>query len=180
MTREITHVPPQDEMTILAMIAREDSYSEIAEKFDISKATITNIKNRNPDTLKILKEQLLTHRLNQASGILEKTNRAIEKRLDESENFENELFELQRQYRDGEIEEKVFELRVRKLQKLNISELTSISREMHSQSKTSGSGDTPPMNPQDAQEYLVKLAKGLESGDEVVLERLVFSKREQA
>lgn len=169
-------VPPQDEMQILARVVRGDSYDSIATDFSISKGTITNIKNRNPETLAILQENLLAHRQTQASSILEKANKAIDKRIDESEEFDTKLAELQRQYRDGEIDEDVFRVRVNKLQRLSITELTSVSREMHAQSKTQNPDERPAMNPNETKEYLVNLAKGLESGDEVVLERLIFKK----
>lgn len=176
---EITHVSPQDEMQILALIARGGmSFEKIAEKFNTTQPTITNIKKRNPDTLAILKENLVNHRTTMATAILDKANKAIEKKLDDSEAYDSKVVELRQEWIEGAITEEEYNARLRGLQKLTVTELTSISREMHSQTKSDGPDKTPPMNPGEAQAYLVELAKGLESGDEVVLERLVFTKKE--
>ncbi len=159
------------------MVARGDRYEDIAPKFNITPGTITDIKQRNPDTLAILKENLMTHRVSQATKILDKANKAIEQKLDESESFDDKVQAINQEWAEGVITDEERNAKLRVLSKLTISDLTSISREMHNQSKTEGEDKPPPLTPQESQQYLVDLAKGLESGDAVVLERLVFRKQ---
>lgn len=178
MSTEITHVSPQDEMRILAMIVRGDQQKAIAAEFGLTEGTITNIKKRNPETLAMLKEQFTSHRVSQAVSILDKANKAIEKKLDDSELYDDKIAEIRQEFVEGVITEEERDARLRALQKLTVAELTSISREMHSQTKTEGPDKAPPMNAVEAQAYLIDLAKGLEVGDEIALERLVFTKKE--
>lgn len=174
----MTRVATQDEMQILARIVRGDSRKDIAQAFGITEAVVTNIKKRNPDTIKVMQEQILSHRISHASRILGKANLEIEQRLDESDQFDDKLEDLKRQHDDGELSDKEYQHRLRNLNKLTVADLTSISREMHSQTKT-GDGDGTPNDPRVNQTYLVELAKALESGDEVVMERLIFNPKTQ-
>lgn len=176
---ELTHVRPQDEMQILALIARGDmTFEKIGEKFGVAQSTVSYIKKNNPDTLQILKDQLTNHRISQAATILDKANKAIEKKLDESDSYEDKLAEIDDQWREGVIDDDERNAKLRALQKLTVAELTAISREMHSQTKTDGPDKSPMMNPGDAKEYLIELAKGLEDGDEIALERMIFRKKD--
>jgi hypothetical protein len=172
-------IATQDEMQILARIARGDTQLQISKDFNVSKDTITAIKKRNPDTLALIKEQVLSHRVSMASRIIGKANMAIEKRIDDSEEFDDKVTELTKEYNDGELNQDEYEIKLRALNKLTVTELVSISKEMHAQTKKDPENPNADNNPADNQAYLVALAKALETGDEVVLERLIFTPKRE-
>lgn len=151
-----------DEIKAVALLARGDSNASVARETGISESSIKNIKERNADTLQVIRAELVARETKKAKKLLDRSHELIEKRLDnESTTFENRD-KLQEKYDDGEITNSQYLQGLRSLPMLTLTELTALSKEMFNQSQveegkptsiSAGTGTTP----QDAKSRLRQL-----------------------
>ena len=166
------------EMKALAMLVRGDTYQSIADEVGISVMSVKNIKDRNPDTLQIMKDKLVDARITSAAKILGKSHRLIESRLDKIEDDDDKRRELDLMFSNGEIEEKEWRQRKAILRDATIGELTSVSREMFNQSQTSESETGKLAGSQGANQYVLDIAEAIKSGDTIKLQQIIFNPKD--
>lgn len=164
------------EMKILAMLVRGDTHRSIAEAMGLNVNTITTIKKRNPDTLKIMREKLSEAHANSAAKILTKSRKLLESKLDQLQSDDDKRLELVRQYEDGEIDHEEFDIKLRTLKQATLSELTGVSREMFNQNQVENQQPTSIVgNSHEQKKQLVDLVRAIESGNEVELQKIIFN-----
>jgi hypothetical protein len=167
------------EMKILAMIVRGDTHRSIAEEMNINVNTVTAIKKRNPDTIKIMREKLAEKQISSAQKILTKSRRLMESKLDQYESNEDKRLEIMRQFEDGEINHKEMTQELAKYPTGSLTELTAVSREMFNQNQVENNKPTSiPGNSSEQKQQLVDLVRAIESGDEVKLQQIIFNPKD--
>lgn len=163
-----------DEVKAVALLARGDSNAAVARQTGISESSIANIKERNADTLAVIRAELVARETKQAKKLLDRSHKLIESRLDnETTTFDNRE-KLQEKYDAGEITNSQYLQGLRALPMLTLTELTALSKEMFNQSQveegkptsiSAGTGNTP----QDAKSRLEQLLQLMRDNDEVTL-----------
>lgn len=167
------------EMKILAMIVRGDTHRSIAEEMNINVNTVTAIKKRNPDTIKIMREKLAEKQISSAQKILTKSRRLMESKLDQYESNEDKRLEIMRQFEDGEINHKEMTQELAKYPTGTLTELTAVSREMFNQNQVENNKPTAISgNSSEQKQQLVDLVRAIESGDEVKLQQIIFNPKD--
>lgn len=133
------------------MLARGDTKTKIHETTGIPIASISNIKKRNPEALAVIEQRILDHNTIKAQELLDKANNIIEQKLDN--------------VAEG-------------LEKSSLTELTSVSREMHSQAKQGAESEKTSPNPQSTEDQLKSIVRALEKGDEIELLKITTKTRD--
>lgn len=168
----------QTEMKALAMLVRGDTHKSIGQELGISAQTVVKIRDRNPDTLAIMKNKLVEKQISNAAKILDKSHRLLDDQLSQVEDAEQVRREARREYIDGLIDKKEFDARLRMLPKASISDLTSVSREMFNQSQIEqGKPTSISGNPDEAKKQFLDLAEAIKAGDEVKLQQIIFNEK---
>lgn len=166
----------ETQLQVLALLARGDTYSKISEQMKIPVSTIQGVKERNPGALENIKDKLLSHKISTSKKILAKSQELIEHKLDKAISSEVSREDALKQYQDGLIDYDEYQKLTFALVDISITELNSLAREAFHQSQIQ---DGKPTNisstPIEAREELMALARALESGDEVTLERIVWN-----
>lgn len=157
------------ETKIVALLARGDTYTEIQGQIEggVSLVTIGAVKKRNKENLMIIAEKMAIKAAEDASSIKLKANKLISARLDVDGLDQEVLDHAKAQYLADEISWATYERIVNKSRAASITELVTVSKEMHHQS---AEGDTPPANASD----LAALAAAIRSGDSLKITQLVF------
>jgi hypothetical protein len=164
-----------EELKIVALLARGDTYEEIRNYFKENNwrvpnnATILNVKNRNKENLDLIKVRILEKEAEDAVAIKKKANSLLKKRLDRNELETEVLTKASQQFADGEIDAKEFSDIKKRVKEISVVELVAVSREMHTQSKaTDEIQNTAPKD-------LSELVKAIKSGDEIKLQQIIFN-----
>lgn len=180
-TKGIPTTPMETEMKVLAMMVRGDRQEDIAKEVGLNRTTVIEIKKRNQETLDIMRAKLADHRLGQATKILDKANKAIERRVDRQIEADTQLDRIRKRFEAGEIDITEYRQQIAGLEKTTLTELVAVSKEMHSQAKTEMETlKNPAGSPQETKQRLIDLVEAIKAGDEVALERIVFKKAEVA
>lgn len=162
-----------EESHVLALIARGDKVpqiqAEMKAKFetDVSRFVINRIKKTNQANLIAIQNK--AQRISDANAfkIKQKANTLIEKKLDNEATHAELLTKASQDYIDGNISHKDYTELVKSLKSLSVGELTTISKEMHTQAQE---------QPQETStEHMKRLAEAIENGDEVKLREIVFN-----
>lgn len=164
---------PQQELEIVARIARGDKYAEIAEDYSCSLTTIGEVKKRNPKALAIIQSRMVEHEAHEAIQIKKKANSILRRKLDRIEKDEDRAEQLYQSYMNGHLSLDEYERASRRLAKTTLTELTAVSKEMNSQAKEDGEGGNA--NPAETQAHLQAIMAALEKGDTVTLQQLVLT-----
>lgn len=171
------------EMKVVAYMARGDTYEVIRQAiFDEfgqrpSKGVLSAIKKRNQTSLSVIKEAVLEREKNDATNILNKTNRLMQRKLGSHERAMQQYEEYEEQFRLGNLTASDFKFLSEQLDIPNLNVLTSVSKEMYHQAKGDPADDAA-LATTSPQEKLKELQAVLEENDEIRLERIVFAKRE--
>jgi hypothetical protein len=163
----------EEETKILALIVRGDTYSEIQKIMEkehrhVTQVTITKVKQRNKKNLEIIKARMQAKAETDAMALKDKANKILDKKLDRSEATEDILAKAQADYLDKKIEFKEYMEIIRTQREVSITELVSVSKEMHNQSKED---EATPVDKKD----ITALVQAIKSGDEVTLNQLIFN-----
>lgn len=163
----------EQEQTIVALLARGDSYSEIKKHMlangrSVNKNTISVVKKRNMSSLTIIKEKQLTKALNDAQAIKNKANTQLSQRLDASAKAEEAISKATKDYMSGLIDHDEFTRVVKSAKTATIQDLVSVSREMHNQSL-----EEPK---EEEKRDMQALIDAIKSGNEVTLNQMIFNK----
>ena len=184
-----TRLSTDQKLRALAYIARGDTLSQVAghmlEEFDvtITESALSQLKKNHADTTDKMQTSLSESAAEDADALLKKTRRMLSVRLDRAERDANELAEVDRQYREGNIKS-VEEYRRKKagLLKISIAELTNVSKTMHAQTVKVPElppGATPGALPAGggAQNpaQLEALLNAIKDGNHVEIQRIVFN-----
>lgn len=171
-----------DEVRVVALLAQGAKYREIIEDFrsrgkTMTYGTVSKVKKRNRANLDVIGQKMLMKELADARSLHVKSHQLLKRKLDRALNPEDELEDLKQRWQDGDMTEQEYTHLSRQIidSEPSISELVSISKEMHSQSTKEP--EPPAVN---AAEDLHKLVQAIQSGDTVTLERLVFNADEQS
>lgn len=156
------------ETKIVMLLARGDEYKDIMKQVDVSVNTITKVKRRNKDNLALIAEKVMEKALDDAAASKQKANKIISKRLDRDETNAEVLAKAQQDWIDDKITFKELEAVMRRFKEIGITELVTVSKEMHAQTSK---GDDTPSSPKD----LATLAAALASGDEVRITQAIFN-----
>lgn len=160
------------------MLARGDTYRAIGDELGITPMSVKNIKDRNPDTLQIMKTKLIDNKITSAAKILSKSHKLIEGRLDQIEDDDGRRRELDLMLENDEIDQKEWRTRRSVLRDASINELTSVSREMFSQSQIEQGKPTNISGNQEASQYMLDITEAIKSGDTVKLQQIIFNPKE--
>lgn len=143
-------------------------------KVELAKKTLTDIKKRNYEALEEQQRAIIRREAATAAGIHGKTNSMLYKRLEKAEEDTDTLWDLEQQYRNGDINDEEFYRQVSRLRDVSIEQLLKVSKEMYAQSGASAEpgvnsgGDIDPSQAKD-------LVNALQNSDAVELQRIVFS-----
>lgn len=172
-------IPVAMEMRIVAYLARGDKHIDIVDHIEaefgerLAKNTISVVKTRNESALKIIKDSIIKDEIATAQKLRDKTNKIIDRRLDTAEKDLQTLESLEHQFRKGHINYKEYSDALSKIKIPTLTELTSVSKEMHNQAQDEASkeGDGAKDN-KDIWDVLRK-------GDDIELQRIVFGVKEE-
>lgn len=176
-------IPVEKEIKIVAMIARGDTQTQIAEVMEVHPVTVANIKKRNAEVLKMIQSKMIAHQAKLASQNLEKANELIKKRLHNAEHFDQEMAKIELEYESSEKtkeDDANYRAKMANLRRsldITLTELTGVSREMHSQAKADIASDIP-KDPEQAKAHLAALVEAINNGDEVVLQQITLNPKE--
>ncbi len=134
------------QLKALAMFARGDTYKKISEALTIPMSTLQAIKDRNSVALSTIQNKLVEHEVSQAKKLLAKSQKLIEKQLDQAEDGEKDI---------------------------SITELNAVQKEAFHQSQVESGLPTSISSQGDAKEQLMQLAEAIKQGDEVELYKMV-------
>lgn len=163
-----------EEMKIVALIARGDTYAQIQEEMKamgrtVTLQTIARAKKRNKENLKIIKTKVVEIEQANALSIKEKANALLQKRLDQVDQETEIVARANKEYLEGDMPHEVYERLMKTMKPTSLPELVSVSKEMHQQSKSEP--DALPTPAKDMQ----ALADAIKSGDEVMLNQMIFN-----
>lgn len=164
-----------EETRIVALLASGSTYETIKAEFkgirNLSDPTIAKVKKRNKENLDMIAERMLQRQEQDAASIKQKANKLIAKRLDQSDEFQDLLNATLDDFKSGKIDYKTYQDKIKAFRTLSVSELVSVSREMHTQSGTEPAKETPHKD-------LQALVAAIRSGDEVRLSEMVFKSKD--
>lgn len=166
-----TPLTPVEETRLVAMIVRGDSYEELKVAIPgrtLSDHTISNLKKRNKENIEVLQQAMAAQEAEDALHIKRKANNLLSKRLDNAEHADTVIIKAQEDYAAGEITFKDYKALVAKHRGITVSELVSVSKEMHNQTITEEAA------PAAVAKDMKLLADAIQSGDEVVLNQIIF------
>lgn len=170
------------ELEIVSMIARGDRYEDIHQETGVAIATVGRVKQRNLTALKKIEQKLAEHKARKTARLLDKTNDLIESKLDKAKTNVDAGEELWQRYQNSEITLREYIDAVKTFEKLTLTELTSVSKEMFSQNKAeeakSGSGGAE-TSKAETQLALNAILEAMEQGDAVTLQQIIFAPKEQ-
>ena len=178
-----TEIDNATEIKAVALLARGDTHQSIADALGISTSTVGKIKQRNQETLASVRGELIKHETRKAKRLLDRTHKLIEDKLDEFEDVNNRRAKYDKMLDDEEITSAEYARLIRTLPTPSLSELTSLAREMFSQSQiedgkpTSIPGGSGGGSSKEAQEQLSALLTQLKDGDEVELIRIMSNSK---
>lgn len=173
----------QTETQVVAMIARGDTHQKIVDwlkeekGIDMSVKTITLVKSRNSETLKFMKSELVKHQTTAATGILEKSRRLIDKKLDRAMTVEEEVKELKKLFKQGKmtLSEYYTNLDIIMKNHLTVTELNALTKESFNQSQIEANKPTSiTSNPAEAKANLERLLIAIKSGDQSEMIKSIF------
>lgn len=164
-----------EETYVVALLARGDRIIDIQAEFEktfertINKATVVNIRKRNAENLEIIRSRTQEKIERDQAAIRNKANAKIDKKLDSDDLAAQVIAKAHSQYINGEIDYSQYSVLLRSVKELSVSELVSVSKEMHLQAS-----DAPgePVNNEDMQ----KLQAAIQAGDTLTLNQLVFKR----
>jgi len=167
---------------LLVMIAKGLTRPQISEAFvtdygiELSEDSISYHKRENLDTIDDIKKTMIEAEVTDAVKLRKKVLRAMDRQLDKVIDDQNEIDILDQEYRDGLIKDDEYRRRKTGLLKLNISALSRISKELHSQDAApAAASDTPALQgPQDPR-ALDALMAAIQRGDTVAMQQLVIT-----
>jgi hypothetical protein len=166
-----------EETKIIALVARGDSYAEIKGIMqdqhgrNLTYGTLQSVKKRNKGNLDKIRDITLAKQNEDAQANNVQANRIIKKQLNNTEMAVDVLTKAGEQYLNDEIDEKEYTSLVKSIKVASLTELVSISKEMHTQAiKPTDNSSSP--------EDLAAIRKALEEGDEVTLNQIIFKKNQ--
>jgi hypothetical protein len=181
--RQHRRVPGNVEAAVVACLARKESHATILDylekEFDYSMAneTITRIRARNEKNITELRKVIILQEATTADQLLGQSHRLIGKQFARVETNMHKLAELDRKLETKEISKIDYDAEVKRLNLPKMNELVSASREMHRQ--VNGDNATPLLpnatGSDQIQAKLEQIKKLVATGDEVVLERIIFN-----
>ena len=190
MNKIVTQTGPKldtpTRMKVLAMMARGEKYATIKrillEDHNIKYSVdgLTKLKTRHSDTLKEMEYMILEKETSDAEAVRAKSLRQLSRKLDKAATDETEIEELDRQWREGEIED-MSEYRRRKagLLKLNVKDLAEISKNMHSQTAGRKGANALPVDPNATPatdpKWVEALMLAVQNGDTIAMQQLIIT-----
>ena len=168
-----TRVPQTKRSEIVAMIARGDKTTAIAASAGVSVAMVSKLRKEEAGAIQAIQDRIQDSKAEVANRVLSKTNQLLEARVDQAVQRDRLRVEYAEQLVTGKIDRKKYNELIRQLPNITTAELTSLSREMFSQS---AKADDAPKNSTEAQkQQLLSMLEQIKEGNEVVLERMVFN-----
>jgi hypothetical protein len=173
--------PMPIQMKVIAYIARGDEYTQIQaqikEEFDrdLAMPTITAIKRRNLEALSIIKSSVIKEEAITAKKLLEQSRALIGTKLTRAEKDAMYLEDQESLFRRGKISLKEYKANIATTHLPTLTELTSVSKEMHHQDEAASQTNNDASKPENAADVW----KMLKEGDDIELQRMVFGKKEE-
>lgn len=173
-------------MKTLAMVARGEQTATILRILNdehgvnYTRDDLSQLKRTNRDTINEMKQMILEAEASEAEQVRVKALRQLSRRLDKASEDEVEIHELDRQYRDGEIELNEYKRLKTGLLKLSVNELTSITKDMHTQSGGKRSTNALPGTPAASDntpdpKWVEALMTAVQRGDTIAMQQLVIT-----
>lgn len=162
----------EDETRIVILLAQNTPYKDIQAEFQgirtLTSKTITKVKRRNEENLKLIEQRLLKRQEQDALSIKQKANKLIDKRLDQTDQETKIVAKANKEYLEGDMPHEEYIRLMKTMKPTTIPELVSVSKEMHNQAT---SEERPPEN---AQKDLQSLIEAINSRDTVEIVKTVF------
>lgn len=167
----------EEEVKIVALLARGDTAEEIQRimKQDhraVSKNAVYAVKKRNKPNLDMIRAKLLEKETSDALANKQNANLVISKRLKREDKSADVVNRAQQDYLAGLIKLEDLVDITKRFKETSLTELVSVSKEMHNQSKEE---DTKAPEARD----LSALVEAIRSGDEVTLSKMTFNKPQE-
>lgn len=163
-------------------MARGDDNKAIVKHFKAEGVVIAHqqlkfLRQANNGLIEKLQVKVAEKHLSTATNILDKSRKLIDKRLDHLAEVEDKRQSAWQRLQAGEITGQEYIEDTKGLPEVALTELNTVSREAFNQSQVeAGKPTSISANPQDAKLQLETLVRAIESGDEVKLQQIVFSK----
>lgn len=189
--REIVSTAPKldtaQKMKVLAMLARGERYATIQSilkkdhDIDYSINSIRLLKKNHAETIAEMEAMIIEREASEAEQIRVRALASVSRKLDRASKDESELAELDRAYRDGELEIAEYKRRKKGLLDLSVTELLSVSKEMYAQTGKGKNASIAPGSPAGGGEGIANpqtlevLMDAIKRGDTVTLQQMVIN-----
>jgi len=166
----------EEETRIVAMLARGDSIIQVQEAMardfrPVNANTVSKVRARNKDNFEIIKARFLEKHESNERAIKEKANKIINKKLDSEEKKTEIIDKARSDYLNEVIDLKEYTEILRRHKETTLTELVTVSKEMHHQSVED------PDKPSDKKD-ISDLVDAIRSGDEVKLQQIIFNEKQ--
>jgi hypothetical protein len=172
---------PTLEAEVVARLARGDAQHKIAAELQLGTSTIARIKERQSQALQVINTKVAQRKMRVTSRILEKAHRQLEKRLDDSENYEQLLEEVELEFAESKKNKEDtahYHAKKASLTKLSTAELVSLTKEMFHQSQVEQGKPTTLVSSSDqstTKQDLEQLLEAIRNGDEVKMLQMTIN-----
>lgn len=183
-----TRLTTDQKLRALALLARGDTLSQVCghllEEFDVtvSESALSQLRKAHRETVDKMQDTLAEAEAADAEALLRKSRQMIGARLARAKRDEHALEEVDRQYREGELDFETYKRRKTGLMKISIGELNNVAKATHTQimrERDPASSDDPELpsgnRSHTTPAHLEALLKAIQAGNTVELQRLVFN-----
>jgi hypothetical protein len=174
-------------MKVLAYMARGERYQAIIDMLQkdhgisYTMGGLSLLRKRHTETISEMERIVLEQEMADTSTIRNKSLKLLNRKLDQASTDELEMAALDQQYRDGNLDLATYKRKKQGLLRLNIKELTEVSREMAAQQrlalgskKNTPGPDALPAGGMDPA-AIEQLTTAIKDGNTVELTKLVFN-----
>lgn len=186
-----TRLTTDQKLRALTLLARGDTLSQTSGHLldeygvTVSESALSQLRKQHTDTISKMQDTMAEAEAADAEQILKKSRKMIGARLARAERDSSELEQLDREYRENEIDYSEYKRKKATLMKISINELNNIAKATHTQimrerggdppdpSKTLPPGSTPALGSTPA--HLEALLNAIKAGNTVEIQRLVFN-----
>lgn len=171
-------------MQVFALLARGDTAAQINDFLDkryglsLAASSISEMKTKHADTIEEMRSHIQATELVEVDSLMQKSRRILNRKLDRADRDMSELEELDRQYREKEIDSAEYKRQKATLMNVSITEIAMVSKNLHDQTKKAGDDDTPKL-PSGSPVQTEQLLAAIKAGDTVELQRIILNPQGQ-
>lgn len=172
-------------MQVFALLARGDNSTEInrflKKNYDITLTpkAYTDMRQRNRETIEAMRSTIVEHQALEAEALMQKSRKILNRKLDIVSSDIDRLEEAKEMLANGDIDHKEFQNIKMQLDKVNLVEISNVSKSLFDQTKLASSDDetrAPASNALQTEALL----KAIKNGDTVELQRIILNPGENS